>query len=79
MNGAYLLLGAMIGSAMMPRYPRFVYVTNFSSATVSMYTINQTTGVLSANGTIAAGTQPRDIVVDPSGRFVYAANNGSNS
>ena len=38
---------------------------------VEMYTINATTGALTSIGTIAAGTDPVSVAVDPSGKFVY--------
>src|SRR5882724_4686220 len=55
--------------------PRFAYVANAGSNDVSMYTINATTGALTAiaPGTIAAGRFPNAVAVDPSGRFAYVA------
>ncbi len=55
--------------------PRFAYVANGNSNDVSMYTINATTGALTAMapGTIAAGRFPQAVAVDPSGRFAYVA------
>src|SRR5713226_6640260 len=55
--------------------PRFAYVANSNSNDVSMYTINATTGALTAiaPGTIAAGRFPQAVAVDPSGRFAYVA------
>jgi YVTN family beta-propeller protein len=58
---------------------RFVYVTNLSSNTVSMYVINQTNGTLSAKTDYTTGTQPFGVNVDPTGRFVYVANYSSNT
>jgi 6-phosphogluconolactonase len=62
---------------------KFAYVANasdiFGSAgSISMYTINATTGALTPTGTIAAGISPLSLVVDPSGEFAYLANSGSN-
>ncbi len=62
---------------------KFAYVAtpSFTPGTVgsvSMYTINATTGALASIGTIAAGTNPGSMVVDPAGKFVYVANPGSN-
>jgi len=45
---------------------------------VSMYTINAATGALSPIGTIIAGTNPASVTVDPTGKFAYVANSGSN-
>jgi 6-phosphogluconolactonase (cycloisomerase 2 family) len=55
---------------------RFLYVTNFRSATISMYSINQIMGLLTAltPRTIAAGHEPYDLAIDPTGRFVYVSN-----
>ncbi len=62
---------------------KFVYVANAnttpgSAGNVSMYTINATTGALASIGTIAAGTDPVSVVVDPAGKFAYVTNSGSN-
>jgi YVTN family beta-propeller protein len=43
------------------------------SSNVSMYTINSTTGAMTSIGMIPA-EQPVSVAVDPSGKFVYAAN-----
>ncbi len=60
-------------------YPRFAYVANFTSSTISIYTVDSTTGQLRHNGYVAAGTSPISVTVDPSGKFAYAANlNSSN-
>jgi 6-phosphogluconolactonase (cycloisomerase 2 family) len=61
---------------------KFAYVATSSftpnmAGSVSMYTINATTGALTSTGTIAAGTNPGSIVVDPAGKFAYVANPGS--
>src|SRR5260370_18843310 len=38
------------------------------------------TGALSSIGTpVAAGIQPQSVIVDPSGRFAYVANNASSN
>jgi 6-phosphogluconolactonase len=63
---------------------RFAYVVNRLDNTVSMFTIDQQTGNLALNataanptGTIAAGAEPFRIDFDPSGKFVYVANEQS--
>lgn len=53
----------------------YAYVANATSNTVSMYSIDRTTGALTSRGTIASGTGPRELAVDPTGRFVYVINN----
>jgi YVTN family beta-propeller protein len=47
-------------------------------SSVSMYTINSTTGALTSTGMIAAGAGPDSVAVDPAGKFAYVANFGSN-
>jgi 6-phosphogluconolactonase len=44
---------------------------------VHAFTINAANGVLSANGSIAAGTDPSGITIDPTGQFLYVANQGT--
>ena len=56
--------------------PRFAYVANGNSNTVSIYTVNATTGQLRPNGYVTAGLLPVSVTVDPSGRYAYVANNG---
>ena len=63
---------------------KFAYLTNISNGfpgennIVSMFTINATTGALTSIGTIAAGTYPVSVAVDPTGKFAYVANSSSN-
>jgi len=47
-------------------------------SSVSMYTVDSTTGALTSIGIIAAGTGPNSIALDPTGKFAYEANFGSN-
>jgi YVTN family beta-propeller protein len=49
-----------------------------SSSSVSMYTVDSTTGALTSIGIIDAGAGPDSVAVDPAGKFVYVANHGSN-
>ena len=65
---------------------RFAYVANLMSnasdeATISMYTINAGTGVLTPTtpATVPTGFFPQGIAIDPSGKFVYTANSDDNS
>jgi 6-phosphogluconolactonase len=60
---------------------RFAYVANLVSnvsgpSSISMYTINPTTGVLTPTtpATVPTGWLPQGIAIDPLGRFVYTAN-----
>ncbi|HEX4002384.1 MAG TPA: beta-propeller fold lactonase family protein [Candidatus Acidoferrales bacterium] len=67
---------------------KFAYVANASPSagspgSVSMYSIDATTGALTSIGNIAAGTIPAQsipasIAMDPTGGFAYVANFGSN-
>jgi len=58
----------------------FAYVANAGDGTVSQYTI-ASNGSLAAMTvqTVAAGTEPYSITVDPLGKFAYVANAGSNN
>ena len=56
---------------------RFAYVANTDDNTVSMYTVDASTGQLRHNGYVAAGNFPRGVGVDPFGRFAYVANRDS--
>jgi 6-phosphogluconolactonase (cycloisomerase 2 family) len=59
---------------------KFAYVTNeggFAPTSVSMYTIDATTGALTSIGLIAAGGRAISVAVHPSGKFAYVAD-GSN-
>jgi 6-phosphogluconolactonase len=60
---------------------RFAYVANLVSnvsgpSSISMYTIDSTTGVLTPTtpATVPTGWFPQGIAIDPLGRFVYTAN-----
>jgi 6-phosphogluconolactonase (cycloisomerase 2 family) len=53
---------------------KFVYVANeggFAPTSISMFTINTTTGALTSIGTIAAGGRAISVTVDPTGKFAY--------
>ena len=59
--------------------PRFAYVANSNDNTVSIYTVNATTGQLRHNGYVVAGASPISVTVDPSGKFAYVANSNDNT
>ena len=59
-------------------YPRFAYVADESDNSVAFYAVNANTGRLRYQGKISAGTNPRSITVDPSGKYAYVAKSGSN-
>ena len=62
---------------------KFVYMATANATpglagSVFTYAINATTEVLTSVGTIAAGTYPVFVAVDPAGKFAYVTNSGSN-
>jgi 6-phosphogluconolactonase (cycloisomerase 2 family) len=64
-----------------PSTAAYVYVVNAASNDISGYLMNGSNGTLSAisGSPFAAGIAPRSVVIDAAGRFLYAANSGSNS
>jgi 6-phosphogluconolactonase len=46
---------------------------------VSMFTVNSSTGAMTPTGMIAAGTGPDAVTVDPAGKFAYVMNYASNN
>ena len=54
-------------------------VTNYGSSSITPYTIDQSTGILTTGTTVAAGSSPRDLTIDPTGRFVYVNNQSDNT
>src|SRR4051812_8817147 len=59
----------------------FAYVAHFAENNVSAYTIDGSSGALSevAGSPFAAGVGPVSVDVDPTGRFAFVANGGSNN
>ena len=57
---------------------QFLFVTNSGANTVESFNVS-TTGVLTANNTVATGTSPAGVGVNPFGQQVFVANNGANS
>jgi 6-phosphogluconolactonase len=66
-------------------HPSFAYVLNSSDATISMYTADSCTGALTptGSGTIPTGVDngfnAESMAIDPTGKFLYVANLGSNA
>jgi 6-phosphogluconolactonase (cycloisomerase 2 family) len=58
---------------------RFAYATNNGSNNISVYSINATSGALTAlaSSPVAAGSSPYGIAVSPNGKFLAAGNEGS--
>src|SRR2546427_6945 len=60
-------------------FPRFAYVANSGDKTISIFSVNASTGQLSSQGyRLALGSTPVAVAVDPSGSFAYAVNFDSN-
>lgn len=57
--------------------PRFLYAAGAGGNNISAYTIDSSTGGLSAIGTYGTGNSPRYVVVHPAGKFMYVANWGA--
>jgi 6-phosphogluconolactonase (cycloisomerase 2 family) len=66
-------------------HPTFAYVLNDSDGTISMYTADSCTGALTPTNpaTIPTGVNngfnAESMTIDPTGKFLYAANLGSNA
>jgi 6-phosphogluconolactonase (cycloisomerase 2 family) len=60
------------------KFGRFAYVANFTSRTVSMFSINAD-GTLTTLGTTSVGGRPVSVAVHPSGKFAYVACTGVRS
>ena len=60
---------------------KYVYIPNNGSNTISMYSFNSSSGILTplSESTVATQNRPSGIIFDPSGNYVYILNNGSNS
>ena len=58
----------------------FAYVTNFGSKNVTAYSV-AANGALTplAGSPVRTGTEPWDVVIDPTGEFAYVTNRGSNN
>lgn len=53
---------------------KFAYVANMGSGSISVYTIDSTTGALTPGAAVAAGTSPMSVTIDTTGQFAYASN-----
>ena len=61
---------------------QFVYVANdggFTPTSVSMFAVDETTGVLGLIGTVAVDGRAAAVTVDPSGKFAYVTDGGQDS
>ena len=66
------------GSAPVQAVPKYAYVANSGTTTVSQFTIGAD-GSLTPMATpaVLAGTSPASVTVDPSGKYAYVANSGT--
>src|SRR5208337_3722149 len=60
---------------------KFVYITNTLQNTLSIFSINSSTGALTTitGSPFLTGTNPTSVAVTPSGAYLYVANLGSNN
>lgn len=74
-------LALSVGTAAVTYTPKFAYVANLSSNSVSSYIIDAVAGGLTpvAGSPFAAGTGPFGVTADPQGKFVYVTNTNSDS
>jgi 6-phosphogluconolactonase len=86
MTGSPFPAGVGPSAAVVDRAGKFLYVTNIGAAphnigSVSAYTINSGTGVLTpiAGSPYAAGTSGTSVAVDPSDKFAFVAGQGPNA
>lgn len=56
---------------------QYLYVAQYAANSIGAFTINPDTGALSSTGSAPAGTNPWTVIVGPSGRHLYASDNGS--
>src|SRR6266478_5888256 len=73
-GSTHLIIVAAAGTST----PRFAYVTNLSDDTLSIYSVNASTGQLRPNGYVLTDSHPDAVSLDPSGKFAYTANNQAN-
>jgi len=81
-NGSGLVTNAPITSVSVTCklfVARFAYVANSNDGTVSIFTVDATTGQLRPRGYALAGTGASAVAVAPAGKFAYVTNPGSNN
>lgn len=67
-------------TALVPGQARFAYVTNLFDSTVSVYLVDGSSGQLTPNGApqfVSQMSTPNAVVADPSGKFLYVADQGT--
>lgn len=60
-----------------PGYKYFVYTTNNSAGTISIYSLNTSTGQMTQTSLVANGRQPNWAAAHPNGKFLFVANQAS--
>jgi 6-phosphogluconolactonase (cycloisomerase 2 family) len=79
-NGSGTVDGANVTDVEIVCAGRFAYAANGGDNTISVCSIDSTTGALTAVGTpVPAGTSPYAIAARPDGQYVYVANEISNN
>jgi len=73
-SGSPFGAGAGANSIVIDPTGSFAYVANAAAATISEYSINASTGGLTAvsGSPLATGSGPESLAIDPAGLFVYA-------
>jgi 6-phosphogluconolactonase len=79
-SGSGTVDGANVTDVAVVCYGRFAYAANRGDNTISVYSIDSTTGALTAVGTpVLTGTSPYAIAATPDGQYVYVVNEISNN
>lgn len=78
-NEASGLPALSTGSANVQAIPTFAYVTNLTDDTVSVYSVNPVSGLLTLVTTFKTGKSPYFVTTDIGGKYLYVANSNSNT
>jgi hypothetical protein len=81
-SGVFLTLAflfSLSSCAFSEAVPRFAFVTNANDNTVSIYTVNATSGLLRDDGYALVGSKPAGVTVTPNGKFLYVTNSASSN
>jgi 6-phosphogluconolactonase len=79
-NGSGTVDGANVTDVAVVCYGRFAYAANAGDNTISVYSIDSTTGALTAVASpVPTGTSPYAIAARPDGQYVYVVNEISNN
>ena len=70
---------SLLGASAYNHNGSFFYVTNFNANTISVYSVDSSSGVLTLAGTIAAGVNPLGLSYNPSTNYLTVANYGDNT